>query len=299
VIRHERNWVYPDGTVWIETIKAPVLDDDGRVTAIVGLSHDITERKRSEQAVQEMNRTLAQQTAELTALNKELESFAYTVSHDLRAPLRHIDGFINLLRIHAGNTLDARSKGYFDRVSKAAGRMGMLIDDLLSFSRTGRAELRMQRVSLDRLLREAIDNLRPDTAGRRIEWKLGALPEVQGDAGLLSIVLQNLVSNAVKYTRPRELAEIDVRAQRGDDGMTVLSVRDNGVGFDMQYRHKLFGVFQRLHTDAEFEGTGIGLATVARIAQRHGGRVWAESTPGEGSCFFVALPSASGHARAA
>lgn len=292
VMRSERNWVYPDGTEWLETIKAPVLDDAGNVTAIVGLSHDITERKRSEQAVQEMNQTLARQTTELTALNKELESFAYTVSHDLRAPLRHIDGFINLLRVHAGDTLDAKSKGYFDRVGHAARRMGLLIDDLLAFSRTGRAELRLQRVSLDRLLREAIDNLKPDTAERRIEWKIGTLPEVQGDAGLLAIVLQNLVSNAVKYTRPREVAEIEIRARRIDAGMTTLSVRDNGVGFDMQYRHKLFGVFQRLHTDAEFEGTGIGLATVARIVQRHGGRVWAEGRPDQGSCFFVALPLA-------
>jgi PAS domain S-box-containing protein len=298
VVRSERNWSYSDGAAWIETVKSPVLDADGHVTAIVGLSHDITERKRSEQAVQRMNETLAQQTAELTALNRELEAFAYTVSHDLRAPLRHIDGFVNLLKSHAGKTFDAQSTRYYERISNAARRMGQLIDDLLAFSRTGRAELRVQDVALDRLVRETIELLKPDTAARRIEWKIGALPEVRGDAGLLAIVLQNLVSNAIKYSRPRDIAHIEIRAVR-DGNMTTLSVRDNGVGFDMQYGHKLFGVFQRLHLETEFEGTGIGLATVARIVQRHHGRVWAESTPGEGSVFYVSLPLATGEAKVA
>ena len=168
--------------------------------------------------------------------------------------------------------------------------MGLLIDDLLAFSRTGRATLHLQRVQLERLVADTIEHLTPDTAARRIEWKLGALPAVYGDAGLLAIVLQNLVSNAVKYTRPREVACIEISAAPGAGGMTTLTIRDNGVGFDMRYANKLFGVFQRLHTDAEFEGTGIGLATVARIVQRHGGRVWAESRPGEGSSFHVTLP---------
>jgi light-regulated signal transduction histidine kinase (bacteriophytochrome) len=276
-----------------------VLDGAGKVVAVVGISHDVSERKRNEQAVQKMNESLGEKTAELTALNRELESFAYTVSHDLRAPLRHIDGFVNLLKSHVGESLDAQSTRYFDRVSHAARRMGLLIDDLLAFSRTGRAELRSQRVALERLLRETIGHLAPDIRGRRIEWTIGTLPEVQGDAGLLAIVFQNLVGNAVKYTRPREVASIDISAGIGDDGMTTIAVRDNGVGFDMKYQHKLFGVFQRLHTDAEFEGTGIGLATVARIVQRHGGRVWAESVEGEGACFFVALPPARRAARAA
>ncbi len=299
VVRGERNWNFADGTAWIETVKAPVFDSDGNVTAIVGLSHDISERKRIEVAVREMNLSLEQKTTELTALNHELESFAYTVSHDLRAPLRHIDGFVNLLKKHAGPALDAQSTRYFERVSNAARRMGRLIDDLLAFSRTGRTELRMQRVPLDRLIRETIEHLKPDMGARRIEWKVGTLPEVQGDASLLAIVLQNLVSNAVKYTRPREVARIQVSARRSDDGMTILSVSDNGVGFDMQYENKLFGVFQRLHTDAEFEGTGIGLATVARIVQRHGGRVWAESKLDEGSRFHVALPLAPKQAKVA
>ncbi len=299
VLRSERNWNYNDGTAWIETVKAPVVDSDGNVTAIVGLSHDITERKRSEQAVWEMNTTLEQKTAELTALNRELEAFAYTVSHDLRAPLRHIDGFVNLLKNHAGPTLDAQSTRYFDRVSNAARRMGHLIDDLLAFSRTGRAELHMQRVQLERLVRDTIEHLKPDTAARRIEWKVGVLPAVYGDAGLLAIVLQNLVSNAIKYTRPCEVARIEISAALGDGGMTTLTVRDNGVGFDMQYANKLFGVFQRLHTDAEFEGTGIGLATVARIVQRHGGGVRAEGRLGEGSSFHVTLPQAPMEAKVA
>ena len=291
VVRSERNWHEIDGRAWIETVKAPVLDAAGNVIAVFGLSHDITERKRSEQAVLEMNATLAAQTDELTALNRELESFAYTVSHDLRAPLRHIDGFVNLLKTHAGPLLDAQNNRYFDRVSQAARRMAMLIDDLLAFSRTGRTELRLRRVSLQRLVDEAVENLKPDTATRQIEWTIGALPDVEGDAGLLAIVIQNLLSNAVKYSRPRALAQIAIEVAAGADGMLELSVRDNGVGFEMQYADKLFGVFQRMHTDAEFEGTGIGLATVARIVQRHGGRVWADSVLGEGSVFYLTLRS--------
>jgi PAS domain S-box-containing protein len=299
VVRSERNWVFPGHVDWIETVKAPVLDGAGNVVAVVGISHDVSERKRTEQTMQKMNQSLEQKTAELMGVNHELESFAYTVSHDLRAPLRHIDGFVNLLKAHAGVALDAQSARYFERISNAARRMGMLIDDLLAFSRTGRAELRSQRVALERLLRETIGHLAPDIKGRRVEWTIGALPAVQGDAGLLAIVFQNLVGNAVKYTRPREIARINISASTADDGMATIAVRDNGVGFDMKYHHKLFGVFQRLHTDAEFEGTGIGLATVARIVQRHGGRVWAESVEGEGTCFFVALPTARREARAA
>jgi PAS domain S-box-containing protein len=290
VERSERNWHEIDGTAWIETVKAPVLDASGRVIAVIGVSHDISQRKQSEEALQRLNQSLEEKTAEQMALNRELEAFAYTVSHDLRAPLRHIDGFITLLKLHAGPTFDAQSTRYFERVTHAATRMGLLIDDLLAFSRTGRAELRMQRISLDRLIGESIEHLAPDVRGRAIEWKIGALPEVQGDAGLLMIVFQNLLGNAVKYTRPRAAAVIEVAASAAD-GMVTISVRDNGVGFDMKYQNKLFGVFQRLHTDAEFEGTGIGLATVGRIVQRHGGRVWAEGAEGSGACFYVELPA--------
>jgi PAS domain S-box-containing protein len=299
LIRRERKWLFADGTEWIETVKAPVFDGEGKVVAVVGISHDISALKRNEMAMQEMNVSLAEKTTALTALNRELESFAYTVSHDLRAPLRHIDGFINLLKVHAGPALDAQSTRYFDRVSHAARRMGLLIDDLLAFSRTGRAELRNQRVALDRLLRETIEHLAPDTAGRKIEWKIGALPEVEGDSGLLGIVFQNLVGNAVKYTRPRAVAHIEISEIAGDSSAVTVEVRDNGVGFDMTYQNKLFGVFQRLHTDAEFEGTGIGLATVARIVQRHGGRVWAQGATGEGARFYITLPRAQRPARVA
>ena len=299
VFRSQRNWAFADETEWVETVKGPVLDSDGKVVAVVGISHDISEVKRNEQAVKDMNASLAGKTAELTALNRELESFAYTVSHDLRAPLRHIDGFINLLKIHAGPALDAQSTRYFERVTHAARRMGLLIDDLLAFSRTGRAEMRHHRVVLDRVLRETIDHLAPDTAGRKIEWKIGALPDVEGDSGLLGIVFQNLVGNAVKYTRPRAVARIEIAEVAGEARTVTIEVRDNGVGFDMTYQNKLFGVFQRLHTDAEFEGTGIGLATVARIVQRHGGRVWAQGATGEGARFYVSLPRAQRPARVA
>ncbi len=299
VIRNQRRWNFAAAAEWIETVKAPVRDSTGKVVAVVGISHDISVLKRNEQAVHDMNLSLAEKTVELTALNRELESFAYTVSHDLRAPLRHIDGFINLLKIHAGQKLDAQSTRYFERVTHAARRMGLLIDDLLAFSRTGRTELRSQRVALDRLLRETIENLAPDLRGRQVEWKLGALPEVDGDSGLLGIVFQNLVGNAVKYTRPREVARIEIGEIAGDPRTVTVEVRDNGVGFDMTYQNKLFGVFQRLHTDAEFEGTGIGLATVQRIVQRHGGRVWAQAAPGEGARFYVSLPRAQRPAQVA
>jgi PAS domain S-box-containing protein len=300
LVRSERNWNYADGATWIETVKSPVRDGRGRITGIIGISHDISARKRNEQAVLQMNKSLEQQTIELTALNRELEAFAYTVSHDLRAPLRHIDGFVNLLKLHAGATLDAQSTRYFERVVTAARRMGLLIDDLLAFSRTGRAELRMQRVALDRVLRDTIAHLAPDTRERNINWQIGALPAVRGDAALLAIVFQNLVGNAVKYTRRRAAAQIEISAVSSREaGTATIAVRDNGVGFDMQYRNKLFGVFQRLHTDAEFEGTGIGLATVGRIVQRHGGRVWAEGEAGKGACFYVELPLANEEAQAA
>jgi PAS domain S-box-containing protein len=300
LVRTERNWNYADGATWIETVKSPVRDSRGNITGIIGISHDISARKRNEQAVLEMNKSLARQTVELTALNRELEAFAYTVSHDLRAPLRHIDGFVNLLKLQAAAKLDAQSLRYFERVVTAARRMGMLIDDLLAFSRTGRAELRLQRVALDRVVRDTVAHLAPDLGGRNIDWQIGALPAVRGDAALLAIVFQNLVGNAVKYTRPRAAARIEISAVTSAEAATaVIAVRDNGVGFDMQYQNKLFGVFQRLHTDAEFEGTGIGLATVGRIVQRHGGRVWAEGEPGRGACFYVELPLANEQARAA
>jgi signal transduction histidine kinase len=227
---------------------------------------------------------------ELVALNRELEAFSYSVSHDLRAPLRHVSGFAALLTDTASASLNADSKRLLKTIVDAAGRMGCLIDDLLGFSRIGRTPLSRSRVDLDRLLQEARDEITAEHPHSPIVWRVNGLPTVSGDPALLRLVLVNLLSNAAKYSATRSPAEIEVGTVPTDADETVVFVRDNGVGFDMQYGHKLFGVFQRLHSADEFEGTGIGLANVKRIVHRHGGRVWAESAVDRGATFFVALP---------
>jgi light-regulated signal transduction histidine kinase (bacteriophytochrome) len=217
---------------------------------------------------------VAERTAELTASNKELEAFSYSVSHDLRAPLRHIDGFLEMLQKKAETALDEQSRHCMDAISDAARKMGLLIDDLLSFSRMGRHAMSFQPVDLGSIVRDIIRELEPDTAGRTIEWRIGDLPAVSGDASMLRMVLDNLISNALKFTRPRQKSQIEVGSLTDQNCETVIFVRDNGVGFDMNYMGKLFGVFQRLHRADEFDGTGIGLASVRRIIARHGGRTW-------------------------
>jgi len=243
---------------------------------------DITERRKAE-------RDLAIHREHLEAVNQELEAFSYSVSHDLRAPLRHIDGFTRLLAEHLGPSLDATGRRYLTKVSGSARQMVELIDDLLGFSHIGRAELRSTRLDFSGLVQEVLRFLEPETAGRAIEWVISALPAGQGDPQLLRLVFQNLIGNALKYTRPNHRARIEIAVSRARDEI-IFSIRDNGVGFDMRHVERLFGVFQRLHSDAEFEGTGIGLANVKRIVQRHGGRVWAEGAVGEGACFYFSLP---------
>ncbi len=238
----------------------------------------------------DLEKRVAERTAELTASNKELEAFSYSVSHDLRAPLRHIDGFLELLKKTAGTALDEQSRHYMDTISKAAQKMGLLIDDLLSFSRMGRHAMRFQPVDLGDLVRDVVRELAPDADGRDIDWRIGDLPAVQGDAAMLRMVLTNLIANALKFTRPRQPARIEIGSQPGPDSETVVFVRDNGVGFDMTYGDKLFGVFQRLHRADEFEGTGIGLASVRRIINRHGGRTWAKGKVDHGAIFYFSLP---------
>jgi light-regulated signal transduction histidine kinase (bacteriophytochrome) len=228
----------------------------------------------------------------LQAANKELESFAYSVSHDLRAPLRHIAGYAELLRRQASSVLDEKSHRFLDTIMESSKRMGILIDDLLAFSRIGRAETNKTVVKLDQLVDEIVAELRQDLSDREITWKTARLPACHGDRAMLRLALVNLISNAVKFTRARKPAEIEIGCNDGARDEVEIFVRDNGAGFDMQYQNKLFGVFQRLHLAEEFEGTGIGLATVQRIIQRHGGTVRAEGAVDRGATFYVTLPKA-------
>ncbi len=262
-----------------------------RFSAVI---RDMTAHKAAAAEVSRLNAELEQRvrdrTAELETANSELESFSYSVSHDLRAPLRHITGFVGMLQARIGSQIDAESTELLQGITAAAARMTRLIEALLTFSRTGRADLHRQRVSLMQLVESVQTELSSETRDRRIEWRVGELPDVEGDPELLRQVLVNLLSNALKYTRPRPIPRIDIGARR--EGTNVICyVRDNGVGFDARYVDKLFGVFQRLHRASEFEGTGIGLATVRLVIQRHGGRVWAEGEIGKGATFSFSLPA--------
>ena len=247
-----------------------------------------------------LKQQIANRARELELANTELESFAYSVSHDLRAPIRHILGYAELLQKHATGALDDKCQRYLRIIQESAKRMGNLIDDLLGFSRVGRVETRKTVISLEQLVREAISELGGEMAGREIAWKVGVLPTCYGDRSMLKLVLQNLIANAIKFTRPRARAEIEIGSVAGGLDEIIVFVRDNGVGFDMRYADKLFGVFQRLHHAEEFEGTGIGLAIVQRIVQRHGGEVRADSEPDRGATFYFSLPAQKGtHEQAA
>ncbi len=258
------------------------------------LADALEAHRQAEQEIKKLNEELekrvVERTAQLENANKELEAFSYSVSHDLRAPLRHIDGFAEMLRDDASAVLGERSRRYLETISGSAKRMGALIDDLLVFSRMGRAEMRQTRFPMDRLVKEVLKEMKPQLQNRQIDWEIDPLPEVSGDRAMLKQVWVHLLSNAVKYTRPRERAKIQIRCARGGERELQFCVRDNGVGFDMQYSNKLFGVFQRLHPAEEFDGTGIGLANVRRIVHRHGGRTWAEAKVDQGATFYFTLP---------
>jgi PAS domain S-box-containing protein len=267
------------------------LDEQGRPAGVLETNNDITERKHREEEIRNLNNELLRRSTELEATNKELEAFAYSVSHDLRAPLRHIAGYAEMLQKSAGPVLSDKGRRYMTVILEAAKKMGTLIDDLLAFSRMGRSEARRTLVNLDQLVKEVLNEVRQEANGRDIAWKIDSLPNCFADRSMLRLVLVNLVSNAIKFTRQRPLAEIEIGCAGGNSDEVVVFMKDNGTGFDMKYVHKLFGVFQRLHHSDEFEGTGIGLATVQRIIHRHGGTVRAEGALDQGATFYFSVPN--------
>jgi PAS domain S-box-containing protein len=265
-----------------EYIFTPVTGPDGNVELIAGTTRDVTDRKRAEE---ERERLIS----ELEASVRELEGFTYTISHDLRAPVRHIAGFAELLKQALGQDLDEGKRTYITTISKSAERLGVMIDELLNFSRMGRTPMKKGVVDLNTIVLDAIGELKEQMFLRNIEWTIRDLPQISGDATMLHFVFSNLISNAVKFTRLREDASIEI-GYREEEDRHIIFIRDNGVGFDMAHYDKLFGVFHRLHDQREFEGTGIGLANVQRIIHRHGGDVWAESKVNEGATFYFSLP---------
>jgi PAS domain S-box-containing protein len=282
----------------VEISLSPLETERGILVS--GAIRDITTRKVAEHEIRKLNHDLELRAQELTSSNKELEAFTYSAAHDLRAPLRHLHSFAGFLREGAYQQLDKDGRRFLDKIITSSKEMGALLDDLLNFSRLGRTELRRQEMSLDQLVDRIQQDIQPDLEGRNIEWNIEKLPQVEGDVTLIHQVLFNLISNAVKYSRKSEHARIAIGSQNGQDDSVTVFVKDNGAGFEMEYVDKLFRVFQRLHRNEDFEGTGIGLAIVRRIVERHGGRVWAEGAPGKGATFYFSLPKKgdqSGQAR--
>lgn len=285
----ENRYLRKDGSYCRLVWNAVSLTGEGLIFAT---ARDITPRREAEAKIVQLNAELRQRSDQLETANQELEAFCYSVSHDLRAPLRHIDGFSSLLHKHAAERLDEKGRRYLEVIAGAARQMGQLIDDLLSFSRMNRATMRPTPVDQQALVATVLREGRYAQSRPGIEWQVAPLPQAQADEGMLRLVWANLIDNAVKYSGKTPHPRIEIGGHNGG-GETVFFVRDNGAGFDPRYMAKLFGVFQRLHSAAEFEGTGIGLANVRRIISRHGGRTWAEGAIGQGATFYFSLPKAA------
>lgn len=283
----------PTKIVWVSCDAYPVKNAQGQVVQAVVSFADITEQKNAREIIHQLNESLelrvAQRTAQLAEANSELESFAYSVSHDLRTPLRAIDGFSHQLLNRYADKVDDEGKRYLNIVRQSAQKMGQLIDDILAFSRMGRTQMAKSEIDMDELVREVFGELKPVIADRNLTLDTKALPACHGDRAMLRQVWVNLLSNAIKFTAPRAAAQVEVSGS-AEGAELIYSIKDNGAGFDMRYAEKLFGVFQRLHSNEEFEGTGIGLAIVKRIVTRHGGRVWAEGAVDQGATVYFALP---------
>jgi PAS domain S-box-containing protein len=288
----EEGWrVRKDGQqFWASVLITAIFDKGGCLQGFAKVTRDMTAAKRAAQAMDDKNLELQENAGDLARSNSDLETFSYSVSHDLRGPLRHVVGFVELLKKDAGPSLSEKSLRHLNTISKATKRMEDLIDDLLAFSRIGQSEMQKEEVNLDDLVRETLGDFQVETKERNIVWTIQALPVVQADSALLRLVLVNLISNALKFTGGRTEPRIEVGCVPGVADETVIFLRDNGAGFDPKYTKKLFGVFERLHRQDEFEGTGIGLANVRRIIERHRGRAWAEGVLDGGATFYFSLP---------
>jgi signal transduction histidine kinase len=286
---------------FLEVTARPLMDGRGSLCGGVAVLRDVTQSRENEREIRKLNDELEirvmERTAQLETANRELEAFSYSVSHDLRAPLRHIGGFSKMLVEEFGPTLDPEAKHYLDRIQAGTQRMGLLVDELLGLARVGRRPLNRQPAKLNAMVDDVIALFEPDTQGRHVQWQIADLPVVECDQVLVRQIFQNLLANALKFTRMRDPAVIQAGHLEQEDGGLILFVRDNGVGFNMKYADKLFGVFQRLHREEDFEGTGIGLATVQRIVQKHGGRAWAESEEGKGATFYFTLGTGKAEAK--
>ena len=285
----------PDGTrLWISVNSQPLVRvGESQPYAVITTFHDISAQIRAEEEIRRLNvkleKRVAERTQQLASAVEDLKSFSYSVSHDLRAPARAVDNFCRILEQEYGEKLDPEGRRLIAIVRKNAAQMGTLITGILDFARAGRRDLVLTQIDLEALARDVLEELAPSFDGRQLSVRMGSLPSIYADATVIRQVLLNLLANAIKFTRPREVAQIEVQATVTGTEVTC-SVKDNGVGFDPEYGHKLFGIFQRLHDADEFEGTGVGLGIVKLIIDKHGGRVWAEGSPGVGATFYFSLP---------